>query len=313
MNKIIRVKQAIDSPFHITWIINNICPNACSYCPSSLHTGQNHHYDWENARRFFQILFEKYPRVHCSIAGGEPSVSPFLPELVKIFYDNNSTVGMTSNAAKTVAYWKDIAPYLTYVCFSWHPEFVDDKFLEKAQAVAEHTPVTIRVMMHPAHWDKCVEAYYKFVDTPGVEVENVRVLNWGSDTDQSASSYTPEQLAWFDNNPRQDKMNTSEVYSKKLNPGIGADFQLDTGEFERKHTVDYINRGMTNFKGYKCEIGLKSLFISWDGKIRRGNCSEGGHIGNIDDPDNIQWPEEPVTCSLNICHCTTDVEINKWI
>jgi hypothetical protein len=168
-------------------------------------------------------------------------------------------------------------------------------------------------MMHPAHWDKCVEAYYKFVDTPGVEVENVRVLNWGSDTDQSASSYTPEQLAWFDNNPRQDKMNTSQVYSKKLNPGIGADFQLDTGEFERKHTVDYINRGMTNFKGYKCEIGLKSLFISWDGRIRRGNCSEGGHIGSIDDPDNIQWPDEPVTCSLNICHCTTDVEINKWI
>jgi len=311
--KIIRVKQADDAPFHLTWIINNICTNACSYCPTSLHTGKNHNYDWGNARRFFQTLFEKYPKVHCSIAGGEPSLSPFLPELVKIFYDHNSTVGMTSNAAKTVGYWKEIAPYLTYIGFSWHPEFVDDKFLEKALTVAEHTPVTVRVMMHPAHWDKCVKAYYKFVDTPGFEVENVRVLDWGSDTDRSASKYTPEQLEWFDNNSRKTKMITHQVYNHKPKLGNDVDFQMNNGEFERNHTIDYINKGMTNFYGYQCEIGLKSLFIGWDGKIRRGNCSTGGVIGNINDPNNIMWPDKPIICDLNICHCTTDVKINKWI
>jgi MoaA/NifB/PqqE/SkfB family radical SAM enzyme len=313
MNKIIKVEQPATAPMHITWIINNICTNACSYCPSSLHNGKNHHYDWENARRFFQQLFERYPKVHCSIAGGEPSVSPFLPELVKTFHANNSTVGLTSNAAKTVEYWKNIAPYLNYVCFSWHPEFVDDKFLEKALAVAKYTPVTVRVMMHPLHWQKCVDAYIVLSKVPTIEVENVRVLNWGGDSDKNASVYSEEQLQWFVDNPRIDKVDY-RPYKHKPKLEIGAKFHLDDGTIDSSiHTVDYINKGMTNFNGYKCEIGLKSLFISWDGRIRRGNCSAGGTIGNINDPENIQWPDEPIVCGLNICHCTTDVEINKWI
>jgi len=313
MNKIIRVKQPDTAPMHITWVINNICTNACSYCPSDLHKGKNHHYDWENARRFFQELFKRYPKVHCSIAGGEPSVSPFLPELVKTFHEHNSTVGLTSNAAKTVSYWENIAPYLTYVCFSWHPEFVDDKFLEKALAVAKHTPVTIRVMMHPSHWNRCVNAYETFAKIPTVELEAVRILNWGGDSNPTASTYTDEQLEWFDKHPRIDKVDR-KPYSNKPNLEIGADFYLNDGTIDKSmHTVDYINKGMTNFKGYQCEVGLKSLFISWDGQIRRGNCSAGGDIGSINDPDNIVWPDTPITCDLNICHCTTDVEINKWI
>ena len=60
MKRIIQVIQPDTAPLHLTWIINNICTNACSYCPENLHNGSNHNYDWENARKFFKLLFEKY-------------------------------------------------------------------------------------------------------------------------------------------------------------------------------------------------------------------------------------------------------------
>jgi len=76
---------------------------------------------------------------------------------------------------------------------------------------------------------------------------------------------------------------------------------------------DYVNQGMTNFNGYTCEIGLRSLCVKWDGSLYLGNCLVGGMIGNINDPENINWPTESIKCNLNLCDCSSDVNINKWI
>jgi hypothetical protein len=84
-------------------------------------------------------------------------------------------------------------------------------------------------------------------------------------------------------------------------------------EISPANCVDFINSGMTNFNGYSCDIGLKSLFISFDGDIFLANCMIGGSIGNINDPDNIQWPVSPVICNKDLCHCTSDVNISKRI
>jgi organic radical activating enzyme len=86
--RLIKVKQQTNTML-LTWIINNICNNHCAYCPPILHTGKNHHYEWEKAKEFLYRLFSHYPRIHCSISGGEPTLSPFFKELVEIFYENN--------------------------------------------------------------------------------------------------------------------------------------------------------------------------------------------------------------------------------
>ena len=49
--------------------------------------------------------------------------------------------------------------------------------------------------------------------------------------------------------------------------------------------MTYINSGQTNFKGYVCEVGLKSLFIDHSGEIFLGNCCIGGVQGHMDEPD----------------------------
>lgn len=313
MKKIIRVKQSESAPFNMTWVINNICPNKCSYCPPGLHNGQNHNYDWENARKFFKELFKRYPTIHCSVAGGEPSVSPFLREIVEIFKENNSTIGITSNAAKPVAYWEDISTYLNYISFSWHSEFPDEKFYEKVMAAAMNTAVTVRIMMHPKHFERAIEEYNKFKDNQYVYCEPVRILDWNSSAvDPSNYTYTEEQLRWFEDNhpPHRYLHHLPDIKF----PDLGAQFFFDDDTMDPKpNTVTLINSGMTNFSGYKCEVGLKSLFIDWRGKIYLANCQIGGAIGNINDPDKIKWPEGPVLCNKNLCHCASDVVINKWI
>lgn len=313
MKKIIRITQPNDAPFHLTWVINNICTNQCSYCPSDLHAGKNHHYEWENAKKFLHDLFEKHERIHVTITGGEPSLSPFFKELVEMFYSNGHTIGMTSNAARTVRYWEEMSQYMSYICFSYHPEFPDIDFIEKAKVSSEITNVTVRVMMHPKFWDQTLDIYNQVLNIPSLNVEPVRVTDWFG-KDREAHIYTKEQADWFNDHGYTNR--TSKLRRLIKNPNITNNaYHFDDGTIDPDgHANDYINQGMTNFYEYTCEIGLKAMFVYWNGDINLGNCGVGGVIGNINDPKNIKWPIKPIVCTKNaVCHCASDVNINKWI
>jgi organic radical activating enzyme len=315
MKKIIKVTQSEIAPFNLTWIINNICTNQCSYCPGNLHNGTNHNYDWSKVRQFFKELFRRHSTVHCSVAGGEPSLSPFLEELVEIFKENNSTIGITSNAAKPVSYWDRIAPNLNYISFSWHAEFIDKNFREKVLAAAMKTPVTVRVMMHPLHWERSLEELKTWEENLYVRAECVRILDWGAqDTDSKSWTYTDEQNDFFNSYVINKNYYPHSVsFNMKFSKLWSSEFYFDDETSVRAvDTVTFINKGQTNFYGYRCAAGLKAMYINFSGMIYLANCQSGGSIGNILDPDNIRWPTTPITCDKNICNCISDVLIAKW-
>lgn len=310
MSQIIQVRQAADAPLHLVWVINNICTNACSYCPSMLHAGKNHHYEWDNARQFLKILFDRYKRVHCSIVGGEPSVSPFLPELVQIFHKAGHTVAVGTNGAKPVSYWREVAPYVKSLSFSYHAEFVDAGFIEKVTEAGFLTQVGVRVMMHPAYWDQCVDMYEQIQKITHVECQlPVRIQDWGRGSDPSASVYTQEQLDWFEMIAASSSQKSPTFNAVE---SLHSTFVFDDGTEEPfAKPTRYINANQTRFFGYECEIGLRSLFVNFNGYIRRGNCMTGGGIGHLDQPDQIEWPYKPVLCDQQACICGVDVKINK--
>lgn len=313
--KVIKVIQKDDSPMSLTWVINNFCNNRCSYCTPQLHNGTGDHYSWENAEKFLDKLFEKYPKIHCSISGGEPSLSPFLPELVKKFNVSGNTIGTTSNAFKPIEYWEDISKYLYYICFSYHPEFPVKDFKEKVIVSSFNTFVTVRVMMFPSMWDHCVEVFNSLKDIPTINIEPVRILDWNG-KDRKAHLYTEDQLDWFKNNEGGHQKILTHLIEKKEPAQLQGSFQFDDGAILSGKDVDaleLINSGMANFDGYICEIGLKSLFVAYDGRIKRGNCLVGEPIGEIEDFENIKWPTDPVVCNQTLCECATDVNISKWM
>jgi organic radical activating enzyme len=303
------VKQLNNSLTHITWIVNNICPNTCIYCPPSTHNGSNHNYDWDNARRFLDLLFKRYPAIHFSIGGGEPSMSPFFPELVKLIHTAGHTITLTSNAYKSSEYWQEIGPYINQISFSYHPEFSTEQYFKNVLSTADVTRVTARVMMLSSHWDKCVQAYERLLQHDTYSMEVVRVYDWG--TYNGSDQYTPEQIEWMDTiKPRS--VNPNNPHSNKRYSGTSATYHFNDGTVGySRDLIYYVNRGQTNFKGYECDVGLRSLFISAMGEVKRGNCMVGGIIGNINEPELIQWPTESVICPYSICGCSSDVNLNK--
>jgi organic radical activating enzyme len=305
------IKTIYPEIFQLTWVLNNICSNQCSYCNPFLYAGKNHNYKWENAKIFIDELFKRKNKINCSISGGEPTMSPFLLEICKLFFNNGHTIGITTNGTKSVQYYKEISKYLNHICFSYHPEYGDNnKLLEKIHACIENTKVTVRIMMHPTYWDESISFFVECLKNKNIGTEAVRILDRGQ-SDKNTYTYSDEQLKWFTFSQTRNNEAIIFIDNKEFTK-MGSDFFLEDGTIDKNgHAVDYINEGLTDFYGWKCNIGLEHLYISAEGYIKRGNCEVGGFIGNIDEPLNIQWPENSIICNKHICFCTPDVLVSK--
>jgi hypothetical protein len=297
--------QADNSVFQLTWTINNICTNHCRYCPEMLHNGKNHHYEWQHAERFARELMARCPHIQVSIAGGEPTVSPWLKDLVNLFQSQGHRVGITSNGVRNAAYWQDCRP--DYLCLSYHAAYEQYDWIGRAiQTQKTVGRVTARIMMDPDRWDQCMKVY-NLLQLSALGVEAVRILDWGGRSQKV--TYSPEQLEWL--NSSRPKPGTP------LPPSERAEYSA-TARYFAGHTAratgpwanELISQNLHYFTGWQCDIGLNSLFVQYDGSYRRGNCSQGGYIGWIKDPI-LKWPATSVICEIPQCHCTTDITISK--
>jgi len=305
MIDITSIKRKRPNVMVVTWVINNICDRSCTYCPESLHNGSNHHYDWELAREFWNTLINKYPEIHVSIAGGEPTLSPHLTEAVDIIHSSGNSVGLTTNLTRTERYFRSIAPKLSYLAASYHPSSPDDKFVEKARVVSELTPTTARVMMDSRHWDHSVKTFEQLKSIDQLRVEPVRILDWPGG--KNPHVYTDSQEQW---------LQSADVHEPSTQPrSFSVDFSVDfvdsTGTVVDTNANQQILQGATNYKGWSCRLGLESLFIKETGSIRKANCAQGPIIGHLNQPKRIRWPSEPETCDQSICHCVTDIMMTK--
>lgn len=291
--------------FQLTWVINNICTNHCRYCPTMLHSGSNHHYEWHHVERFAQAVMERYPRIQVSIAGGEPTVSPWLKDLVNLFLKQGHVVSITSNGVRRGHYWDDCQP--DYLCLSYHAAFEDDQWLVRAIETQRRVPwTTARIMMDPDRWDQCVRVY-ETLKTTNLGVESVKILDWGKTTERVY--YTEAQLEWLGANGFYMRPRPYDA-SRPLTPGTARYLDGRTDATDNAWANQLINQNRNYFTGWQCDIGLESLFVHFNGSYRRGNCSQGGYLGWIQDPV-LTWPTEPVICELAHCHCTTDITVSK--
>jgi organic radical activating enzyme len=307
--ELIRVENGYPEVFQLTWAINGICNNACPYCVPALHAASNHGYKWENAKKFFIELFKRKEKINLAISGGEPTMSPFFTELCEMFYERNHTLGFTTNGIKSAEYYESISKLVNYICFSFHPQYDDGiELIKKVNSAKVNTKITVRVMMNPKEWDKSIKFWNEITKVDNICVESVRILDWGQ-ADRETLIYTDEQIEWFNHNQRVEK---DHIDNKEFVKQTGNFYRIDGTIDYRGSAVDYINAGFTDFFGWKCNIGIESMFIGTRGEIKGGNCYVGGNIGHLDDVENIRWPETGVTCDVNLCHCSTDVFINKW-
>jgi organic radical activating enzyme len=309
--KVIQIRQG-HRIFQLTWIINNICTNHCDYCPDVLHTGTNHHYDWEKAKSFAQRLIKQHPKIRLAISGGEPTVSPFFPELVDLFHAAGHSVGVTTNGARTAQYWSKIAHKFEYICFSYHPSQPDSEFLDKVLEAAKHTVVTVRVMMDSRHWDQAQQFYEDCKKYDTFNKEPVKILPEMA-FNTVGSQYSEEQLTWLESTPTINLTNpiykSNSLYRRTENR---MEVYYDDGDYDLYADAHrLILSDQNHFSGWACNIGLESLYIHYDGTVKKANCWQGGHLFHINDHEKHQLPTKAELCYQDMCFCGTDVLISK--
>ena len=78
------------------------------------------------------------------------------------------------------------------------------------------------------------------------------------------------------------------------------------------HANDIIKHKLNQFEGWKCNAGLESLMINWDGEVHRATCRVGGSLGNIYN-GTFEPPSEAIICTRKFCTCVADIPLTKEI
>lgn len=326
INKIINGKQVI-----ITWILNNVCNYSCRYCPPNLHDGKNFKIEWEEIKGFVDHLIETYSvdnkTISFSLSGGEPTMSPFFPELIKRIYDAGHICRLTTNLSRTSRFIEENFKYLFSVSCSFHPYYefknkTSDQYLEKLKVASKETIVTLRIMMDPLYWNESIEFIERVRQETWVYVEPVMIENqYGGYIEKlSDIQYTEDQLEWFKNfkfirinkEPSDHNYNKNEIFKKFKGEVL---LEYDNGEVEfTSEFQKLINNGQTKFFKYKCNAGKDSLYIAPEGEIKKANCHVGGVWGKRQEWQTIKWDKvtTPVICSQLECSCGADIPITKY-
>jgi organic radical activating enzyme len=305
---------------YVTWVLNNVCPYSCIYCPEIVHNGKiKSYFDWKAYEEFLDYLFNCWQdsTIIFAITGGEPTVHPYFEKIVDMISNNGHVFGLTTNLSRSFNFWKVICNKLEYISTSFHPTYVNtDKkqfeFIDKLNLVSKTSSTEVRVMMYPDLWKECISFIEKLKDNfIGEYVIPVTILeDFGVNEKYVDINYTNEQLEWINN----------FNYSNPERPDgleIIKDHMKHQSYFKSEHNVQFLpknvqqiaNDKVTNFKGWSCNIGIDSLYVDFDGGIKGGNCLEGGYIGDI--ISKINWPAEPLICESTYCHCVTDIKIKK--
>lgn len=318
------VKITNDGTVNITWVLNNICNYACRYCPEVLHNGINPKYNWEQLTPFIDHLIEFYSKdsktLNFSLTGGEPTMSPFFPTLIKNIYETGHRVGITTNLSRTVRYITENFVYLDYASCSFHPAYefpnnTADQYLEKVKICSLNTSTNVRVMMDPLYWDQCINFIEQLKLIPGVGINPVMIESQYGFSSRPITdiTYTPEQLAWFSDFNYSSEPIKKENQLHRIKDKFSYVHFVKSKEERINDPQDLINKGQTNFWNWQCNIGAESLFIDHNGSIQRANCGVSGKVGSIDAWQDINWDQllQPVSCTSIVCHCGSDVLVSK--
>lgn len=277
----------------VVWSLGNFCPYRCSYCPDYFHNGKFAYHSYDDVISTFNQLPEKTRIV---FSGGEPTYHPDIERILDSKRESHA-VGFISNAARPLAFWERILPKVHSLIFTFHTEFADlDRFIGTALACRsklEH----INLTMIPGQWDKCKDAYERFLKE-GLPVSPKPLMeDFGFRSTAVMQGYTEEQLSWI--------KKTNELKS----PRYILLKDKDGNNIGRTNPSELLAGKMNNFNGWLCNTPVDRLYIQFTGEIFSTSCKQKKLLGNI--RDGFELVTEPITCEQNFCWSHSDMSTFK--
>ena len=330
-----------DSYLDIRWMPNNVCNFKCRYCfPGSNDGDYPSPNDINLIIKNFKHLLNVYKeqlgktKTHIEIIGGEPTLWKDLDVFVKeIKKEHNVYISLITNGSRTLRWWKEKGNLVDNVHLTHHVAQANlDHTISVADTMYElGKKITVKVLMDPTCWDKCVDAveYLKknskhkwfvtvaeVIEPEATTLGDIRIIA----TDDL--KYTSDQkkymkwgikqlpsLKWFWDN--RNLISDGEIRYTESVATLENDKKVKAG------SGTYINKNWNNFKGWRCNIGVDSIFINWDGTLK-GSCGEFlyglDYYHNILDANfkkSFNLEIKPTICSKFNCICAPETHLTK--
>jgi MoaA/NifB/PqqE/SkfB family radical SAM enzyme len=276
----------------VEWNLGKRCNYDCAYCPSEIHDNVSPHTDINMLYRAVDKLVATGD-IRLSFTGGEPCVHPMFGELVSYAKSSGiKFISVTTNGTRRSDYYValDVDQYVFSLHFEPDWRRVLDTIIEVHKT--SHRYVMVNLMAHQDKMDLAKEAVALLTlsNVPYV----VRRIRWSQGVQDvfNDEKYTTDDLDWIISNTATVKPNTI----------------ID--DVDKYHANDIIKLHLNKYHGWKCNAGIESLMINWDGDVHRATCRVGGVLGNIYKGSFFQNPE-PVICTREYCTCAADIPLTK--
>ena len=281
----------------IEWNLGKRCNLDCTYCPAEIHDNFSPHTRLDKLMHTVDKLAQlKNARI--SFTGGEPTVHPAFEKLLDYARSKIQWLSVTTNGTRTVEFYERIP--VNYIVFSLH--FEDPHWKRRLRTIIDFATAT-EALSHPKDFHIALMAHHDYIKElkeaasrlTGFNIPfTIRRIRW------------TEKHDWFDDL----KYNGQDLdWILRCNATAKPNTLVD--DFELVHANDLIKEHRNKFKDWKCNAGLESLMINWDGEVHRATCRVGGSLGNIYD-ESFEMPDESIICTREWCTCAADVNITKW-
>lgn len=283
----------------VEWNIGKRCNLDCTYCPAEIHDNFSPHTNVKVMLDAVDELYEIGKPVRISLTGGEPCVHPNIKEICEHIKQRLDWLNITTNGTLSANFYDQLP--VDHFVFSLHVE--DDKnwercadnvlFWTQLNECNRNIPYQVNLMAHHEHMDRVKKCATLF-DSHNIPYV-VRRIRWTE----------AENRDWFDDlkyNETDLKWILESVATAK--PNVIVDDE------ELIHANDIIKTHRNQFEGWKCNAGIESLMINWDGEVHRATCRVGGSLGNIYKGD-FEIPEQAITCTRKWCTCAADIPLTK--
>ena len=286
---------------HVEWNIGKRCNLDCGYCPAEIHDNFSPHTDLDKMVNTIYELEKFNKPIRLSLTGGEPTVHPKINDILECAKARLHWLSVTTNALRSPE-WYIKQPVDQWV-FSLH--FDNEHSQRAAENIVRYSQLIdmedihhlyqVNLMCHHEHMDR-VRAAATLLE--GHNIPYVcRRIRWTEAEDRDwfdDMRYKEKDLEWILNQ-------TSTV---RANCVIDRDLMV--------HANDIIKHKLNQFEGWKCNAGLESLMINWDGEVQRATCKEGSSLGNIYN-GTFEPPSEAIICTRKFCTCVADIPLTKEI
>jgi len=300
MRSIVRAGNPEYKTIHFSWYLTNWCNFSCNYCASAgKMTEKWQHEDSMSQYKFTLARLKKLDTdFELDMVGGEPTLHPKMADILLEVKSipHCKAVLVATNLSRSLNYYKKLdRPELAGVeiAASLHPDFVDDKFMDKALVLkdSQHIKFSVTLIMsdESKHWPVTLERI-KMLKENGVNY-SLQIL---SDTSHWTSAYPKEFYELF-----QSELDWSfaDISQRASHINLTHKYEFNDGTVEYLNDFQIYEKRFDRFKGFTCT----PLFyeISVNGEIE--NICTGRKVGKLM-PKAADFIQQEV-CPLDCCKC----------